>query len=162
VRYWRKYMKDAKTIPPVTVANGALLENVKTGDDIDLFAIPVPRWHEHDGGYYIGTGDMVAMRDPDTSWINYGAYPVPAPDKKTAWVTCATGKRADMIRRKYAERGLPCPVAVVCGMPPALFMIAGLEIPHGKNEYDAAGGLLGEPVAVISGPKTGLPIPAHA
>ena len=54
------------------------------------------------------------------------------------------------------------PVVVVCGMHPALFMIAGLEIPHGKNEYDAAGGLIGEPVEVIMGPKTGLPIPAHA
>ena len=32
-------------------------------------------------------------------------------------------------------------------------MIAGLEIPHGKNEYDAAGGLLGEPVQVILGPE---------
>ena len=84
VRYWRKYMKDAKTIPPVTVAHGALLENVKTGDDIDLFAIPVPRWHEHDGGYYIGTGDMVVMRDPDTGWINYGAYRVQAQARDTA------------------------------------------------------------------------------
>jgi UbiD family decarboxylase len=162
VRYWRNYMKDAKTIPPVTVANGALLENVKTGDAIDLFTIPVPKWHEHDGGYYIGTGDMVVMRDPDTGWINYGAYRVQAHDKKIATVMCSKGKHGDMIQRKYHERGLPCPVAVVCGMHPALFMIAGLEIPHGKNEYDAAGGLLGEPVAVISGPKTGLPIPAHA
>src|SRR3954463_11187130 len=67
-----------------------------------------------------------------------------------------------MIQKRYHERGQPCPVAVVCGMHPALFMIAGLEIPHGKNEYDAAGGLLGEAVQVILGPKTGLPIPAHA
>ena len=37
------------------------------------------------------------------------------------------------------------------GMHPALFMVAGLEIPYGKNEYDAAGGLLGEPVEVIQG-----------
>ena len=41
-------------------------------------------------------------------------------------------------------------------------MIAGLEIPYGRNEYDAAGGLIGEPVEVIAGPRTGLPIPAHA
>src|ERR1700749_890317 len=41
VRHWRKYMKDAKMIAPVEVASGALLENVKTGDDIDLFKIPV-------------------------------------------------------------------------------------------------------------------------
>src|SRR5882762_8042212 len=162
VPHWRKYMKEAKAIPPVTVASGALLENVKTGDDIDLFKIPVPRWHEHDGGYYIGTGDMVIMKDPDTGWINYGAYRVQAHNKKLATVMCSKGKHGDMIQRKYHERGLPCPVAVVCGMHPTLFMIAGLEIPYGKNEYDAAGGLLGEPVEVIAGPRTGLPIPAHA
>jgi 4-hydroxy-3-polyprenylbenzoate decarboxylase len=64
--------------------------------------------------------------------------------------------------RKYHERGEPLPLAVVCGMHPSLFMIAGLEIPYGKNEYDAAGGLIGEPVEVIKGPRTGLPIPANA
>src|SRR5579863_10052812 len=73
VHYWRRYMKEAKAIPPVT-------ENVHTGSDIDIFKIPVPRWHEHDGGYYIGTGDMVIMRDPDSGWINYGAYRVQAHD----------------------------------------------------------------------------------
>ena len=36
VKHWRKYMKEAKTFPPVEVKQGALLENVKTGDDIDL------------------------------------------------------------------------------------------------------------------------------
>ena len=122
----------------------------------------MPKWHEHDGGFYIGTGDMVIMRDPDTGWINYGAYRVQAHDKRLATVMCSKGKHGDMIQRKYHERGQPCPVAVVCGMHPALFMIAGLEIPHGKNEYDAAGGLIGEPVEIIMGPKTGLPIPAHA
>ncbi len=162
VRWWRRYMKEAKSIPPVTVATGALLENVKKGGDIDLFKIPVPKWHEHDGGFYIGTGDMVVMRDPDTGWINYGAYRVQAHGPQLATVMCSKGKHGDMIQRKYHERGQPCPVAVVCGMHPALFMIAGLEIPHGKNEYDAAGGLIGEPVEVIIGPKTGLPIPAHA
>jgi UbiD family decarboxylase len=162
VQFWRKTMKAAKTIPPVTVASGALLENVREGKDIDLFKIPVPKWHEHDGGYYIGTGCMVVMRDPDTGWINYGAYRVQAHGAQLASVMCSKGKHGDMIQRKYHERGQPCPVAVVCGMHPALFMIAGLEVPHGKNEYDAAGGLIGEAVQVIMGPKTGLPIPAHA
>jgi UbiD family decarboxylase len=162
VRYWRRYMKEAKSIPPVTRPTGAVLENVKEGNDIDLFKIPVPKWHEHDGGYYIGTGCMVVMRDPDSGWINYGAYRVQAHDKNVASVMCSKGKHGDMIQKKYHQRGQPCPIAVVCGMHPALFMIAGLEIPYGKNEYDVAGGLLGEPVEVIMGPKTGLPIPAHA
>jgi UbiD family decarboxylase len=162
VRRWREFMKTGRMIPPVMVTSGALFANVKTGEGIDLFTIPVPKWHEHDGGCYIGTGDMVVMKDPDTGWINYGAYRVQAHGRNIASVMCSKGKHGDMIQRKYHERGLVCPVAVVCGMHPALFMIAGLEIPHGSNEYDAAGGLLGEPVEVIEGPKTGLPIPAHA
>ena len=47
-------------------------------------------------------------------------------------------------------------------MHPALFMLAGLEIPYGKNEMEAAGGILGEPIEVINMPKTGLPVPANA
>ena len=47
-------------------------------------------------------------------------------------------------------------------MHPALFMVAGLEMPYSKNEYDCAGGILGEGVEVINMPKTGLPVPANA
>ena len=46
-------------------------------------------------------------------------------------------------------------------MHPALFMLAGLEIPYGKSEFEAAGGSLGEPVEVFNMPRTGLPVPAN-
>lgn len=162
VHYWRRYMKQAKSIPPVTVRSGALFENVTEGKNIDLFRIPVPKWHELDGGYYIGTGDMVIMKHRDTGWVNYGAYRVQAQEPNVASVMCSKGKHGDIIMRSYHEKGEPCPVAVVCGMHPMLFMIAGLEIPYGSNEYDAAGGLFGEAIEVITGPRTGLPIPANA
>ncbi len=162
VRYWRNYMKNPETIPPVTVESGPLMENIATGADIDILKIPTPKWHEHDGGRYIGTGCMVIMRHPDTGWINYGAYRIQAQDKNVASVITSKGKHGNLIMRRWHELGKPCPIAVVCGMHPALFMVAGIEIPYSKNEYDAAGRLLGEPVEVIIGPKTGLPIPAHA
>jgi len=162
VRYWRNYMKNPETIPPVTVEGGPLMENVATGADIDILKIPTPKWHEHDGGRYIGTGCMVIMRHPDTGWINYGAYRIQAQDRNVASVMTSKGKHGNLIMRRWHELGQPCPIAVVCGMHPALFMVAGIEIPYGKNEYDAAGRLLGEPVEVIVGPATGLPIPAHA
>jgi len=162
VRYWRDYFRAGKSVAPRAVNTGAVLENVSTGDAIDILKIPTPRWHEHDGGHYIGTGCMVVMKDPETGWINYGAYRVQAHDRAVASVMTSKGKHGNLIMRRYHERGEPCPVAVVAGMHPALFMVAGLEIPYGKNEYDAAGGLLGEPIEVIAGPATGLPIPAHA
>ena len=137
-------------------------ENVLTGDAVDLHRIPTPKWHEKDGGYFIGTGCMVVMKDPDTGWINYGAYRVQVQGRNVASVHCTKGKHGNLIMRKYHERGQPCPIAVVVGMHPALFMVSGLEIPYGKNEYDVAGGLIGEPVDIIAGPRTGLPIPANA
>src|SRR5262245_25444397 len=162
VSYWRKYMKEARSIAPISVKSGPLMENVSSGKDVNIASIPTPRWHEHDGGYYIGTGCMVIMKDPDTGWINYGAYRVQSHGSSVATVMCSKGKHGDLIKRRYHERGEPCPIAVVAGMHPALFMVGGLEIPYGKNEYDVAGGLIGEPVEVIDAAVTGLPIPAHA
>ena len=162
VRFWRETFRNPPTIPPVEVETGPILENVETGDDIDMLKIPVPRWHEGDGGYYMGTAVMVVMKDPDSNWVNYGAYRVQVHDKKLATVMASKGKHGDQIMRKYHERGEPCPIAVVVGMHPAMFAVAGLEVPYGKNEYDMAGGLIGEGIRVIHGPKTGLPIPAEA
>jgi 4-hydroxy-3-polyprenylbenzoate decarboxylase len=72
------------------------------------------------------------------------------------------GKHGGVIMAKYHDRGQPCPVAVVVGMHPALFMLAGLEVPYGKSELEAAGGILGEPVEVFNMPRTGLPVPANS
>src|SRR5258706_12258173 len=105
---------------------------------------------------------MVIMKDPDFGWINYAAYRVKSHAPNVATVMCSKGKHGDLIKRRYHERGEPCPIAVVAGMHPALFMEGGLEIPYGKNEYDVAGGLIGEPVEVIGGPAAGAPSPAHA
>ena len=162
VRYWRDYMRNAPTLPPKQVNTGPLMENTFTGDDIDLLKIPAPRWHEGDGGYYIGTGGMVIMKDPDSGWINYGAYRIQVHDRRTASVMISKGKHGDILMRKYHDKGLPCPIAVVAGVHPGLFAVAGLEIPYGKNEYEAAGGLLGEQIRTVNGPVTGLPIPADA
>ncbi|MBM3485717.1 MAG: UbiD family decarboxylase [Alphaproteobacteria bacterium] len=162
VNYWRKYMKETPMIAPKVINGGSVLENVLKGKDVDLWRIPTPKWHEHDGGYFIGTACMVIMKDPDSGWINYGAYRVQVHDKNVASVMTSKGKHGNIIMQRYKERGEKCPVAVICGMHPALFMVAGLEMPYGKNEYDLAGGLLGEPVEIVNGPVTGLPIPAHA
>jgi len=54
------------------------------------------------------------------------------------------------------------PVAIVLGMDPLLFLVGANEIPQGVGEYDYAGAVRGEPIDVIKGPITGLPIPAGA
>ncbi|TMJ66426.1 MAG: UbiD family decarboxylase, partial [Alphaproteobacteria bacterium] len=162
IQWWRNYFKNAPSEPTKAVNGGPLLDNVFAGADVDIEKIPTPVWHEHDGGPYIGTGCLVAMKDPDSGWINYGCYRVQSHEPNVASVMMSPGKHGLIIMRKYHERGEPCPVAVVAGMHPVLVMLGGIEIPYGKNELEAAGGILGEPIEVINMPKTGLPVPANA
>ncbi|HEX5607655.1 MAG TPA: UbiD family decarboxylase, partial [Candidatus Binatia bacterium] len=74
IRAWKEKLGGQKPLKPVEVSNGAITENVEK--DVDLLKFPTPRWHEDDGGRYIGTGCMVIMRDPQENWINVGTYRV--------------------------------------------------------------------------------------
>src|SRR5262249_31991110 len=70
------------------------------------------------------------------------------------------GRHGAIIAKKYWERGQTCPLAVVHGEDPALF-IAGFEyLPAGQSEYEFAGAIKGAPIEVIGGPPTALPMTA--
>lgn len=137
-------------------------ENVLVGDAVDLFRFPAPKWHEKDGGRYIGTGCLVITRDPDEGWVNLGTYRVQLHDRTTLGILIAEGHHGDIMRRKYWSRGVACPTVVVCGQEPSLLAAGQFEVPWGTSEYDYAGGLRGEPVPVTRGVTTDLPIPATA
>ncbi|MDP2645722.1 MAG: UbiD family decarboxylase [Desulfobacterales bacterium] len=163
VQAWRERVKAGiKPVAPVEVESGPLLENIDQGDDVDLFKFPSPRWHEHDGGRYIGTGVMVINKDPDTGWVNLGTYRVQIHGKNRATIYMSPGRHGNIIRKKYWEKGLSCPVAVVCGSDPLLWTASSNPIPAGMSEYEYAGWLRGRPVEVVKGPVTGLPLPARA
>ncbi len=164
VNAWRQKMKATfELVPPVEVETGPVKENVLLSDDIDLFKFPTPKWHELDGGRYIGTGNMVIQRDPDDGWVNLGTYRVQVHDKSTATIYMSPGRHGDIIRRKYWDKGLSCPTAVTCGGDPLLWMFSSTPVTRsGVCEYDYTGWLRGRPTEVIKGPITGLPIPATA
>lgn len=163
VKAWRDKTKGGfKPVPPVEVKVGPVKENIHIGNDVDLFEFPTPRWHELDGGRYIGTGCVVITRDPDEGWINLGVYRVQIHDKNTATIRIDEGHHGDTIRRKYWANGLACPVAVACGQDPLLLYAAGLQVPARVAEYDYAGWLRNRPVEVVRGEATDLPIPARA
>lgn len=163
VKGWReRTARGISPLPPRLVEEVPLKENLHTGAEVDLYEFPAPRWHELDGGRYIGTADAVIVRDPDTGWVNLGTHRVQIHSKSKASIFTSPGKHFEIIRQKYWERGQNCPAAVVCGQEPYLFMVAGMQQPWGVSEYDSAGGLRGEPVAVTRGVTTDLPLPATA
>jgi 4-hydroxy-3-polyprenylbenzoate decarboxylase len=162
VDIWRTRFKELAPRPAVTVERGAVLENQRQGERVDATEFPAPVWHEEDGGPYIGTGCLVIMRDPDTGWVNSGTYRVQLHDAQTLGLYISPGKHGRLIRDKYWGRGQACPVAISVGHDPLLLLLGGLEVDYGKNEFDVAGAIRGEPLEVVAGPCTGLPVPASA
>jgi UbiD family decarboxylase len=163
LRAWIDRRKTLAPRPPAVVGEAAFLDNTMQGDDVDLGKFPAPIWHRHDGGPFIGSGSLVIMRDPDDGWINASIYRIQVHGRNEVTVQFDhAGRHGAVIARKYWEQGKPCPVAVVNGEDPALF-VAGFEyLPAGQSEYDFAGAIKGVPIAVYPGPVTGLPLPAHA
>ena len=162
VRAYRDRMKMHAPLPPKKVARGPVLENVLSGKNVDVLKFPAPLLHEHDGGRYIGTDDLVIMRDPDDDWVNCGTYRamVHGPDRVGLWMS--PGKHGRQIREKYWKQGKPCPVLISCGHDPLLFLAGGNEIRFGLSEYDYAAGHRGLPYDVVESELYGLPMPAHA
>ncbi len=111
------------------VSSGPILENVKTGDEIDMTIFPTPHWHELDGGRYIGTADCVITGEPEEGgWVNVGIYRVQVHDKNTLGLYVSPGHHARIMREKYWEKGKSCPVVVTFGQDPLLFLVAGQSI----------------------------------
>jgi UbiD family decarboxylase len=148
---------------PREVKTAAFMENSQFKSEVDLSIFPSPVWHKHDGGPYIGSGSLVVVRDPDGGWINASIYRVQVHGRNRVTVQFDhTGRHGAIIARKYWDKGRPCPVAVVTGQDPSLF-VAGFEyLPEGYSEYEFAGAIRDAPIDVVPGALTGLPIPAMA
>jgi UbiD family decarboxylase len=163
LKAWMEKRPKLKMQKPVTAKDAPFLENSLRGAKVDLAKLPAPYWHRKDGGPFIGSGSIVIMRDPDEGWINASIYRVQVhgPNRVTVQFDHG-GRHGAIIAKKYWERGESCPVAIVHGEDPALF-IAGFEyLPDGRSEYEFAGSIKGAPIEVFDGPQTGLPLPAHA
>ncbi len=157
---WEKAMSGFS----VTVVNdGAILENVQKGSDVDLFKFPAPKWNRDDGGRYLGTGCVVITKDPDKGGVNLGCYRNQVHNKSVLGLSWSPGKHGRAHFDKYLQQSKRCPVAISLGHDPLLFALAGAPVIHGSlSEYHLAGAIRQEPVRVVTEEVTGLPIPADA
>ncbi|MBI4284392.1 MAG: UbiD family decarboxylase [Chloroflexi bacterium] len=162
LRNWRHKVRGLRPLPSRSISTGPVMENSVTGDKIDVFQFPSPRFHELDGGRYIGTACAVVQREPDEGWVNAAIYRVMLVDKDRLTYHAIEGQHGSIIERKHAAHNTVMPIAVVIGGDPAFYWASGRAVPWGVSEFDYAGGIKGEPLDVIKGPYTGLPLPAMA
>ena len=126
------------------------------GDKVNVNLFPAGKWHEHDGGKYIGTEVIIINKDPDSDWVNIGTYRVMIQDDKTLSVFIEPGKHGSLIREKWWAQGKHCPMVVCVGQPPVLGMVASAKTidshwhPTGSQLRKWLGGTVGfEAVATL-------------
>ena len=77
-------------------------------------------------------------------------------------VYISPGKHGKLIRETYFDKGKPCPIVVVAGADPLLFMASCAEgIPYGTSEFGWAGGVRGAAIEVVQGQAHRPAHPGH-
>jgi UbiD family decarboxylase len=151
-------------VETVKVASGPVKENIVRGDDVDLYQLPVPLYHEMDGGRYINTYCSIVTMDPDTKLMNVGMYRgMIGDDEKSIAVLLVINQHWGMHFTKHKRRGEEMPVAAVYGWDPTLLFYSGTGVVHtGCSEYELVGGLRGKPVELVKCETSDLYVPATA
>ena len=152
VRAFHQKSRDLQLIPPVTVKQGPVAENVMEGDRIDLYKFPSPFHHEKDGGRYFGTAHCVITQDPETGHVNLGTYRCMLFDKSSVGLHMSPGRHGRTARDKFFDRSEPFKVAVAVGADPALFLSSTQAVAAGGSEDEFCGGLKRAPLAGGGGP----------
>ncbi|OBK23033.1 benzoate transporter [Mycobacterium asiaticum] len=157
-----RHLKDAflKPIPPRIVQTGPVKENIVSGDEIDLWQFPAPKWHAADGGRYIDTFCGVVTEDKVTGRDNIGVYRGMIVDRdKIAKLLAPIQGWGGHLQQYKPE---PMPVAIVYGWHDVLPFCAGSPFPKDVCEWDMMGALLGRPVDLVPCETVPLHVPASA
>src|SRR5918999_318076 len=103
--------KLKRRIPPREVFKNEapLYENTRTGADVDLTRLPIPKHWALDGGRYAGTADAVITRDPDTGYLNVGTYRMMLQGKNEVGLYLSPGKDARLHITRSWQMGKPVP-----------------------------------------------------
>ena len=150
-------------LPTKTVAreDAPVKQVVRTGDDIDLGALPIVHHAERDSGKYITVGCLV-VRDPDSGVLNVGMYrhEVKGPDSLACMFNPA--HHGGYIYRRYKELNEPMEAVLFLGHHPAAVIGSQARGPMDSDELEIMGGLMDEPLEVVPGETVDLPVPAFA
>ncbi len=149
-----------KKIAPVMVADGPVKELKFKKDQFDLTQLPVHIAGQRDGGPVCGSG-LVVTKDPDTGQrnVSFHRLQIKGPNKSGILLYPRHSWKNYL---KYQERNEPMPVAVFIGHHPLYYAAAATTAAYGLDEFEIAGGYLGEPVRLVKCETVDLEVPADA
>jgi UbiD family decarboxylase len=151
-------------IPPQKVFRAAVKEEVHKGSALlehgGFAEFPIPVATNGWEAFPRITAAAFFTRDPELGTLNAGMYNSVVLGPLRANIRTSRHLRNHW--NKCRIMGKPLEVAAVIGALPVVSFTAATNIPDGISELDVAGGLIGEPVEVVSCETVDLEVPAAA
>ena len=148
-------------VQEISPEEAPLMDLVWQGGAVDLTKLPIPRMNDMDGGPYLTPA--IAARDPENGRYNLSWNRAMFIDKNHMGLWMSPRHLWGIFSRAEAA-GKNLPIAIVAGHHPAFFLSGAALTKLDKDEYETAGGILGESLRVIPSVSYGkeLMIPADA
>jgi len=154
------YKRVGQLVPPVMVETGKVKEVIKIGDDIDLSSLPVPLVSMLDGGPYITSAIGIA-KDPDYG-RNVGCYRFMIRNDRETGIDLVGASDLKLFYDRAFKQGKPLQLAIAIGVHPSILMGAAHMVDTGRDEFEIAGAIAGEPVKLVKCETVDLEVPADA
>jgi len=154
------YSKMARAMSsPLQISNLTTPSLVSLGDD--LLRLPVPKFFEKDGGYYITAGVFIA-KEVGGRAVNASIHRAMILDENHLAVRLVPRHLYYMFTQAE-KRGIALPAAILVGAPPAVYVAAACSPPYGIYEVEVANTLAGGGLAGTSDLLEGvvLPVPSE-
>ncbi|MBI3064148.1 MAG: UbiD family decarboxylase [Deltaproteobacteria bacterium] len=152
--------RRARKIEPRKVRSGPVKQViVREQKEVDLTALPIPTYHEGDGGPYISCGILVS-KSPSSGLRSMGLHRLQIKGKRRMGVHLSNPPISAFAAE--AERdGKPLDVAVALGVHPVLLLASVVTSPN-EDKLAIASSLLGSAVEMVRCATVDCEVPAHA
>jgi 2,5-furandicarboxylate decarboxylase 1 len=159
------FARRADRIQPTVVSRSEapVKQVVKTGDAVDLRELPAIVHAAWDPGPYVSAGFLTTY-DPDTGVDNCGLQRGWLYDEREIRVFPAQASHNFLNLQKVEGQGDDPRVAFWTGHHPLAYIGAEAKLGYPESHWDAAGGLLGEPLRLVPSETLGedFLVPADA
>lgn len=152
-------------IAPVLLERGAaaVQQIIREGDAADLRELPVLTQHECEPGPYL-TAAHATTFDPDSGIDNTAIQRCWVKSARSMTYFPYPSSHNARNLRKFHARGEPAPIAFWIGHHPAVLLGSQAKLKYPESHWEAAGGVLGEPVRLVPSVMHGekIRVPADA
>lgn len=135
----------------VGLKRGSFDSSYRVDQPAKLSRMPLLQLWPEDGGHFI-TLPLVYTEHPETKIHNLGMYRIQRYDDETTGLHCQIGKGGGFHLAAARKLGIPLPVNISVGGPPALILSAIAPLPENVPELLFASFVLGERLPLMDNP----------